>query len=241
MAVPHVLRNGPIYLDYNATTPVDPQVVEACLPYLRDHFGNPSSSHVYGRTTRAAITTARASVAGFLGCRPDEIVFTGGGSDGDTLAIRGAALTGHGTHVITQSTEHPAVLAVCDSLRRLHGFSVTLLPVDRRGLVDPADLGAALTEDTVLVSIMHAHNETGTIQPIRATKHERSVTIVAWMAHAPHTRVSAASWLRRILRPAAHGSTASEVARPSWRRQPTLPRWKAWRDCPSGDWPLTSE
>ena len=167
MTVPHVLRNGPIYLDYNATTPVDPQVVEACLPYLRDHFGNPSSSHVYGRTTRAAITTARASVAGFLGCRPDEIVFTGGGSDGDTLAIRGAALTGHGTHIITQSTEHPAVLAVCDSLRRLHGFSVTLLPVDRRGLVDPADLGAALTEDTVLVSIMHAHNETGTIQPIR--------------------------------------------------------------------------
>lgn len=161
--------SSPIYLDYNATTPVDPRVVDACLPYLTEHFGNPSSSHAYGRTARSAVDAARASVAGLLHAEPDEIVFTGGGSDGNTLAIRGAALANlqRGDHIITQATEHPAVLAVCDSLARLHGFRITRLPVNREGLVDPGDLDAALTPDTVLVSIMHANNETGTIQPVR--------------------------------------------------------------------------
>ncbi|WP_436499637.1 cysteine desulfurase family protein [Actinokineospora sp. HUAS TT18] len=157
----------PIYLDHNATTPVDPRVTAVCLPYLTDHFGNPSSGHTYGHTARHAVDTARASVAEFLGCAPDEVVFTGSGSESDTLAIRGAALAGSGDHVITQVTEHPAVLAACDALRRLHGFQVTELPVDEHGLVDPGALAAALTDRTVLVSIMHANNETGTVQPIR--------------------------------------------------------------------------
>jgi cysteine desulfurase len=158
---------GPIYLDHNATTPVDPQVVRACLPFLAEHFGNPSSGHEYGRVANAAVADARRAVAGLLGAAPEEIVFTGGGSDGDTLAIRGAALANPGNHVITQVTEHPAVLGVCESLARLHGFGVTTLGVDPSGRVDPADLAAALEDGTVLVSVMHANNETGTVQPIR--------------------------------------------------------------------------
>jgi cysteine desulfurase len=158
----------PIYLDHNATTPVDPQVVEACLPFLAEHFGNPSSGHEYGRTAQAAVLDARQAVAGLLGASPEEIVFTGGGSDGDTLAIRGAALANDGDHVITQVTEHPAVLGVCEALARQHGFRVTTLGVDSSGRVDPAELEAALDDRTVLVSIMHANNETGTVQPIRA-------------------------------------------------------------------------
>lgn len=167
MTIPRALGNGPVYLDHNATTPVDPRVAEAALPHLTVHFGNPSSAHAYGHSARAAVTTARAQVAGLLGAHPDEIVFTGGGSEADTLAVRGAALAQPGDHVITQATEHPAVLAVCESLERLHGFRVTRLPVDETGLVRPGDLRRALTPDTVLVSIMHANNETGTIQPIR--------------------------------------------------------------------------
>ncbi len=169
MTVPSGLIDGPIYLDHNATTPVDPRVVEACLPYLTEQFGNPSSSHAYGRRAHAAIEAARTAVADLLDATPGEIVFTGGGSDSDTLAIRGAALANRdrGTHLITQATEHPAVLATVDALRRLHGFRVTVLPVDQQGLVDPRDLETALTDDTVLVSIMHANGETGTIQPIR--------------------------------------------------------------------------
>jgi len=167
MTIPSELGIGPIYLDYNATTPVDPRVVEACLPFLGDHFGNPSSGHAYGRITHAAVATARTSIATAIRCEASEVIFTAGGSDGDTLAIRGAGLVGRGKHLITQATEHPAVLAVCESLRRLHGFRITQLAVDHPGLVDPADLTAALTDDTALVSIMHANNETGTIQPIR--------------------------------------------------------------------------
>jgi cysteine desulfurase len=169
MTVSSGLTAGPVYLDYNATTPVDPRVVEACLPYLAEHFGNPSSSHAYGQHSKAAVEKARTAVADLLSCAPDEIVFTGGGSETDTLAIRGAALAhrDRGTHVITQATEHPAVLATFDALRRLHGFRVTVLPVDQHGLVHPGELEAALTDDTVLVSIMHANGETGTIQPVR--------------------------------------------------------------------------
>ncbi|GAB2965943.1 cysteine desulfurase [Amycolatopsis acidiphila] len=167
MTVPSGLAGGPVYLDHNATTPVDPRVAEAALPYLATHFGNPSSGHAYGHAASAAVVAARAQVAAFLGCAAEEIVFTGGGSDADTLAVRGAALAHPGDHVITQVTEHPAVLAVCESLERLHGFRVTRLPVDETGLVRPADLRAALTPGTVLVSVMHANNETGTIQPVR--------------------------------------------------------------------------
>ncbi len=162
------LRNGPIYLDYNATTPVDPAVVDAMLPYISTYFGNPSSSHAYAQAPRQAIATAREQVATLLGCGSDEVIFTGCGSESDTLAIRGTALAyqQRGKHIITQVTEHPAVLNLCRSLERLHGFRVTYLPVDSTGRVNPTDVEAAIDDQTVLVSIMHANNETGTIQPI---------------------------------------------------------------------------
>lgn len=162
------LRDKPIYLDYNATTPVDPKVVDAMLPYLSSHFGNPSSTHAYGHATRQAIQTAREQVATLLHCAPGEIIFTGCGSESDTLAIRGAALASQekGNHIITQVTEHPAVLRICQALTHWHGFRVTCLPVDACGQVDPADVEAAIDDRTVLVSIMHANNETGTLQPV---------------------------------------------------------------------------
>jgi cysteine desulfurase len=162
------LLNGPIYLDYNATTPVDPLVVDAMLPYLSIYFGNPSSSHAYAQLPRQAIAKARAQLAELLGCAPDEVTFTGCGSESDTLAIRGAALANRqrGNHIITQVTEHPAVLNVCRALERLHGFRVTYLPVDSTGYVNPADVEKAIDDQTILVSIMHANNETGTIQSI---------------------------------------------------------------------------
>ncbi len=162
------LRDGPIYLDYNATTPVDPIVVEAMLPYLSTHFGNPSSTHHYGHVTRQAIETARKQVAQLLGCTAGEIIFTGGGSESDNLAIRGVALArrASGNHIITQVTEHPAVLKTCNALERLHGLRVTYLPVDAYGRVSPADVEAAIDGQTILVTIMHANNETGTLQPI---------------------------------------------------------------------------
>ncbi|HLG63815.1 MAG TPA: cysteine desulfurase family protein [Ktedonosporobacter sp.] len=164
------LQGNPIYLDYNATTPVDPRVVDAMLPYLASHFGNPSSTHFYGHTTHRAIQEAREQVARLLHCASDEVIFTGCGSESDTLAIRGAALASQkgGTHIITQVTEHPAVLRVCQALERWHGFRVTYLPVDGYGLVDPANVEGAIDNETVLVTIMHANNETGTRQPIAA-------------------------------------------------------------------------
>ncbi|GCE28392.1 cysteine desulfurase [Dictyobacter alpinus] len=162
------LQDGPIYLDYNATTPIDPAVVDAMLPYLTTYFGNPSSAHAYAETTRAAMATAREQVASLLGCAQDEIIFTGSGTESDALAIRGAALANrfHGNHIITQVSEHPAVLNVCKSLTRLHGLRVTYLPVDKYGRIDPAEVAAAIEEQTTLISIMYANNETGTIQPI---------------------------------------------------------------------------
>jgi cysteine desulfurase len=162
------LQNGPVYLDYNATTPVDPAVVDAMTPYLSTYFGNPSSSHAYAQATREAMHTARAQVAALLSCIPEEIVFTGSGTESNALAIRGAALANrfHGNHIITQQTEHPAVLNVCKSLTRFHGFRVTYLPVDKYGLVNPTDVEKAIEEQTTLITIMYANNETGTIQPI---------------------------------------------------------------------------
>jgi cysteine desulfurase len=162
------LQGGPIYLDYNATTPVDPAVVDAALPYLTTHFGNPSSTHTYGRTTHHAIDIARQQVAQLLHCSPTEIIFTAGGSESDNLAIRGVALAmqAKGNHIITQVTEHPAVLNTCRALERFHSFRVTYLPVDGSGRICLADLEAAIEEQTVLITIMHANNETGTLQPV---------------------------------------------------------------------------
>lgn len=158
---------SPIYLDHNATTPVEPRVLEAMLPFLTAEFGNPSSSHAYGRAPRAAVETAREQVAEAIGARPDEVIFSGSGSEADHLALRGVvrARGGSGAHVITQATEHPAVLDACRALTE-QGVAVTTLPVDRHGLVSPTDLRAALRPETVIVSVMLANNETGTIQPI---------------------------------------------------------------------------
>jgi cysteine desulfurase len=167
---------GPIYLDYNATTPTDPRVVEAMLPYLSTHFGNPSSGHGYGTTPAEAVAAARHQVARLIGAQPEEIVFTSSGSEADNLAIRGAMLAhprrpGSPVQVISQRTEHPAVLAACDALHRLHGVQVAHLPVDAHGQVDPAALAAAITDRTALASIMLANNETGTLQPVTELAH----------------------------------------------------------------------
>ena len=160
--------DSPIYLDYNGTTPIDPEVAQAIVPYLTEHFGNPSSSHRYGHAAHAAMDTARRRVADLLGGSPDEIVFTAGGSESDNLAIQGVAmaLRDRGNHIITQQTEHPAVLRTCRYLESHLGFKVTCLTVDETGLVDPQALADAITPKTVLVTIMHANNETGTLQPI---------------------------------------------------------------------------
>jgi cysteine desulfurase len=172
------LADGPIYLDYNATTPVDPRVVETAQPYLTTHFGNPSSGHDYAERPRRALTEARQLLAGLIGAEPAEMVFTAGGSEANNLAIRGAALAhdrAAPAQIITQASEHPAVLETCRALQRLHGVQVRYLPVDRDGRIDPAALAEALTPDTVLVSIMAANNETGVLQPI---------TELAGIAHA---------------------------------------------------------
>ena len=186
MTSPHPgLKGRPVYLDYNATTPVDPRVVEAMAEYLSVAFGNPSSAHSYGAAAAAAVEAARADVAALLGAAAGRVVFTGSGSEADALAIRGAALAvpaprGRRRHVITQATEHPAVLAACADLAELHDVDVTVLPVDGDGLVDPRDLAEAITGRTVLISVMHANNETGTIQPvaqITRVAHERGVLV----------------------------------------------------------------
>jgi len=156
-----------IYLDYNASTPIAPQVADAMRPFLESHQGNPSASHWAGKPAKEAVERARAQVAGLLGCTPEEIVFTSGGTESNNFAIKGAffALREKGDHIITAVTEHPAVLNPCRFLKTL-GAEVTVLPVDSRGLVDPDDVRKAITKRTILVSLMHANNETGTIHPI---------------------------------------------------------------------------
>jgi cysteine desulfurase NifS len=158
----------PIYLDYNATTPIDPEVAEAMLPFIHQHFGNPSSSHAFGATAKKAVEEARGQVAEMLRCRVDEVVFTSGGTEANNYAIKGVAgaYRDKGNHIITSSVEHPAVTEVCRYLEG-HGCRVTYLPVDGFGLVDPGDVEAAMTLQTVLVTIMHSNNEVGTVEPIR--------------------------------------------------------------------------
>jgi cysteine desulfurase len=171
LPTPAGLRDGPIYLDYNATTPVDPRVIEAMLPYLTTHFGNPSSSHHYAEQPRRALAAARKQIARLIGAAPDELVFTGSGSEADTLAIHGI-IAAHrrpsGVQVITQVTEHPAVLEACRALHRRYGTEVTYLHVGHDGRVNPQDLADAITPQTALVSIMAANNETGVLQPLDA-------------------------------------------------------------------------
>ena len=163
----------PIYLDYNATTPVDPGVYEAMLPYLRDHFGNPSSSHGYGKIAHEAVDRARRQVAELLHARLEEIVLTGGGSEASNHAIKGVVFNQvavgkafQDVHVITSAIEHPATLQPCEFLKKL-GCSVTILPVDGTGRVDPDAVRRSICTETVLISIMHSNNEVGTLQPIK--------------------------------------------------------------------------
>lgn len=158
----------PVYLDYNATTPIDPRVAEAMLPFLHEHFGNPSSNHIYGTITRQAVEKARGQIAEVLHCAVDEVIFTSGGSESNNYAVKGAALACRekGNHIITSSIEHPAIAEVCRYLEST-GFRVTYLPVSGEGLVSPAEVEEVITPLTVLITIMHANNEVGTVQPIR--------------------------------------------------------------------------
>jgi len=171
----------PIYLDYNATTPIDPEVAEAMRPYLGEVFGNPSSAHAYGAEARRAVEAARAQVADLLGCNPDEVIFTSGGTESNNLAIKGAALARYdrGDHVVTSAIEHPAVAEVCRWLEG-QGFRITWVPVDGDGLVDPKEVERAVTSRTTLITIMHANNEVGTLQPpgeIAAMARDRGVLV----------------------------------------------------------------
>jgi cysteine desulfurase len=157
-----------VYFDYNATTPLDPQVRDAMLPYFGDIFGNPSSVHSIGRRARALLDDARDRAANVIRCRPSELIFTSGGTESANLAIFGAARLrkNKGKHIITSSVEHHAVLHCCDYLEKNEGFEIARLPVDREGRVSVESLNEAIRPDTILVSIMAANNEIGTIQPI---------------------------------------------------------------------------
>lgn len=157
-----------IYLDHSATTPVDPRVREAMLPYFTDEFGNPSSLHRYGQRALAAVDAARQTVADILGAQPHEIVFTGNGTEANNLALRGIAWANRarGNHIITTPIEHHAILRTCEQLEREFGCEVTYVPVNRHGAVDPDDIARAITARTTLISVMYANNEVGTLEPI---------------------------------------------------------------------------
>jgi cysteine desulfurase len=159
-----------IYLDHSATTPVAPEVLEAMLPYFGEKFGNASSLHSFGLEAKEALEESRAKVAAILCAQPEEIIFTSGGTESDNLALKGIGYRskekGLGNHIITSSIEHPAILETCRKLET-QGFEVTYLPVTKDGLVDPGTVESAVREETVLISIMHANNEIGTIQPLK--------------------------------------------------------------------------
>jgi cysteine desulfurase len=159
-------ERDPIYLDYNATTPVDPRVADAMLPFLTGCYGNPSSSHRLGRRARQALDHARSQVASCLGCDPDEAVFTSGGSEANNTAIRGVVAARGGGHVVISAVEHPSVLEVVLALEIDGLITSTIVGVDRWGRVDPGEVARALRPDTVLVTVMLANNEVGTLQPI---------------------------------------------------------------------------
>jgi cysteine desulfurase len=166
----------PVYMDYAATTPVDPRVLDAMLPYFSEGFGNPSSIHSYGQRAEAAVENAREQIAAALNCRPDEIIFTSCGSESDNLALRGAALAAqneHGAgnrrgarHLLVSPVEHHAVAHTAVQLQRLHGFEVEWLPVDEYGQVDPGQVASRIRPDTALVSVIYANNEIGTLNPL---------------------------------------------------------------------------
>ncbi len=156
-----------IYLDYNASSPIAPEVAEAMMPFLTDYYGNPSTTHWAGKPAKAAFERARGQVAALLGCAEDEVIFTSGGSESNNHALKGVffALKEKGNHIITTQIEHPAIINPCKFLGKL-GAEVTYVGVDRYGRVSPADIEQAVTEKTILISVMHANNEVGTVQPI---------------------------------------------------------------------------
>ena len=158
----------PVYLDYNATTPVDPEVAKEMIPYIESFYGNPSSSYSIGRSAKETVEKARVHVAELINCQPEEIFFTSCATESNNLAIKGIALknSARGRHIVTSAIEHPAVTEVCKYLSSL-GWDITYLPVDRFGMVNPKDVENAIRKDTVLITIMHANNEVGTIQPIQ--------------------------------------------------------------------------
>jgi Cysteine sulfinate desulfinase/cysteine desulfurase and related enzymes len=157
--------NRSVYLDHNASTPVHPEVLQAMLPYFSERFGNASSVHGFGREAREGLETAREQIAGFLRVSKDEIVFTSGGTESDNLGIKGIAAARRSGHIVTSQIEHHAVLRTCETLET-QGFTVTYLPVDEYGMVRPEDLEKAIRPDTILVSLMHANSEVGTLQPM---------------------------------------------------------------------------
>ena len=154
-----------VYLDHNATTPLDPRVVEVMQPYLSESFGNASSNHYHGRRAKQALEEARALAARMIGAQPDEVIFTSGGTESDNSALRGIAYQKRRGHIIASSIEHHAVLRTCNALAG-DGFTVTFLPVDSRGVVDPDEVRRSIRGDTILISVMYANNETGVIEPI---------------------------------------------------------------------------
>ena len=156
-----------VYLDHNATTPLDQRVFDAMKPYLVEHYGNPSSPHYYGRLAKQALEESREKIANAINARPEEIIFTSGGTEADNLALRGIALHRWGKkgHIITSSIEHHAVLRTCNALER-DGYRITYLPVDNQGRVNPDDVKASIRKDTILISVMLANNETGVVEPV---------------------------------------------------------------------------
>jgi len=163
-----VLMENPVYLDYNATTPIDPEVAQEMIPFIETYFGNPSSSYLIGRQNKDAIEKARKQVAVLINCKPEEIIFTSGGTESNNHAIKGVAFANRhkGKHIITSAIEHPAVTEVCEFLK-LNGYDISYIKVDQFGQVNPADVEKAIRPETILISVMHANNEVGTIQPIK--------------------------------------------------------------------------
>ena len=198
-----------IYLDHAATTPLRREALEAMLPYLTEHWGNPSSIHRSGRRARQGLDEARETIAAQIGAKPREIVLTSGGTESDNLALSGIAwaASARGRHIVTTAIEHKAVLQTCALLER-HGFEVTLLPVDADGLVDPRQVADAITERTTLVSVMAANNEVGTIQPIEAIgnvcRASRVVFHVDAVQAAPHLPIDVNAWQADLVSLSAH-------------------------------------
>jgi cysteine desulfurase len=245
-----------IYLDCNATTPVDPRVVEAMVPALRDVYGNPSSGHRLGRQARELVEAARDRVAGCLGARPEEVIFTSGGSESDNWALRGVTAARSAGHVVVTAVEHPAVLETARAMEREGRIRLTIVGVDRFGQVDPQEVVAALAADTVLVSVMLANNEVGTLQPVAAIAaacrrkacrtgrgaavgklpgnvHELGVDLLTVAGHKPMPKASApVRPRRRRTEPLMRGAGTSAVCAPVPKTSPRLSAWEGVRPRP---------